>query len=255
MTKVVAAIDNSLTAAPVLAMAAVLAPVLGADVEAIHVADDGGHTAQASAETAGIPYRRLSGDPLEQIIATASSDDVVAVVIGARARRGARHVGHLAGQVADATDKPVLVVPPDAKPPERLHTVVIAMEGSPHKARSLKAAVTVAAAADLDIVVVHVDDEDSIPSFSDQVAHETDSYAKEFLARYLHGAPSARLELRIGVPADEILAATESAAADVLAIGWPQSAEADRGLVARELLDRSQVSVLLVAVAPNGGGA
>jgi nucleotide-binding universal stress UspA family protein len=108
--------------------------------------------------------------------------------------------------------------------------------------------VDVTANADLELVVVHVDDEDSIPSFSDQVAHETDSYAEEFLARYLHGAPKARLELRVGVPADEIIAAADAAVADVLAIGWPQSRDEQRGAVACEVLDRSRIPVLLIAL-------
>lgn len=248
MTKILAAIDNSLAAKPVLAMSAALAAVVGAEVEAIHVVEDEGQTARANAEAYEIPFRQLSGDPFQQIVQQSENEEVVAVVIGARGRRSGRHVGHLAREMADAVDKPILVVPPDAEPPEHLHTVVIAMEASPHKARSLKGAVDVAANADLELVVVHVDDEDSIPSFSDQVAHETDSYAEEFLARYLHGAPKARLELRIGVPADEIIAAADAAMADVLAIGWPQSRDEQRGAVAREVLDRSRIPVLLIAL-------
>lgn len=253
MTKIIAAIDNSLAARPVLAMSAALAPVLGAEVEAIYVAEDEGTTARASAEAFGVPFHQVPGDPFRRISELAEDDDVVAVAIGARGRRSGRRIGHLARQVANAIDKPVLIVPPDAQPPERLHTVVIAMESSPRKARSLKPAVAVAAAADLELVVVHVDDEDSIPSFSDQVAHETDAYAEEFVARYLHGAPKARLELRIGVPADEIIAAVDSAMADMVAIGWPRPADTRRGAVAREVLDRSRVPVLLVAVAHNEG--
>jgi nucleotide-binding universal stress UspA family protein len=142
----------------------------------------------------------------------------------------------------------VLVVPPDASPPERLHTVLIAMEGTPAKARRVKPVLELAAAKELDIVVVHVDDEASIPSFSDNPGYETEMYVKEFLARYAPGAPHARLETRIGVPADEIVAAADDAAADLLALGWPQSDDEHRGKVAREVLDRSHVPVLLVAL-------
>jgi nucleotide-binding universal stress UspA family protein len=248
VSRILAAIDSSLAARPVLATAAALAPVLGADVEALYVAEEESQTPRDCAASFGFPFCRLSGDPLRRITESAAADDVVAVAIGARGRPSKRRTGHLAREVADATDKPVLVVPPDAKPPARLHTVVIAMEGTPGKARSLRAAVAVAAGADLELVVVHVDDEDSIPSFSDQVAHETESYAQEFLSRYLHGAPKARLELRIGVPADEIIGVADSTMADLLAVGWPHSQDERRGAVARELLDRSQRPVLLVAL-------
>jgi nucleotide-binding universal stress UspA family protein len=248
MTTVIAAIDDSLAARPVLTMATALAEILGADVRAMHVSDDDGLTARTSAETLGIEYCQCTGDPLEQICAAAAADDVVGVVVGARSKRATGHVGHLARQIADAIVKPVVVVPPEAVPAERLHNVVIAMEGSPHKARSLKSAVDVAAGADLDITVVHVDDETSIPSFSDQVAHDTEAYADEFLERYLHGAKSAHLEMRIGVPADEIIDLTDATEADLLAIGWPQSASGDRGLVAHAVLDRCHIPVLLIAL-------
>jgi nucleotide-binding universal stress UspA family protein len=246
MTRVIAAIENSLAARPVLVTAAAVADVLGGSVEALHIADDGGHTAQASAEQAGVALRQLPGDPVERIIEQASAADVVAVVLGARERASGRRTGHIPRAVADGVDRPVIVVPPGIDPSARIHRVVIAMEGTAAKARSLKSAVEVAAGADLELIVVHVDDEESIPSFSDQAAHETDAYASEFLARYLHGVEKVRLELRVGVPADEILGVGETA--DLIAVGWPQHATGDRGAVAREVLDRSRVPVLLVAL-------
>jgi len=106
--------------------------------------------------------------------------------------------------------------------------------------------VEMASAAGLELIVVHVDDETTMPSFSDQVQHETDAFAQEFLARYVRGAPAAKLELRIGRPADEILAAAVATGAEVIALGWPQAK--DRGAVAREVVGRSHLPVLLVAV-------
>lgn len=253
MTRVIAAIDNSLAARPVLTMASALAEVFGAEVEALHVSEDDGHTARSGAESLGIEMRQCRGDPFDCICEAVKEDDVVAVVIGARREPAGHHTGHLARQLADALDKPVVVVPPEAEPPAHLHNVVIAMEGSARKSRALKSAVEVAAGADLDLTVVHVDDETSIPSFSDQVAYEAETYAHEFLARYLHGAPDAHLELRIGTPADEIMDVTDGA--DLLAIGWPQSATGDRGEVAHELLDRSHVPVLLIALDESGEGS
>jgi nucleotide-binding universal stress UspA family protein len=248
MSSIVAAIDNSAAARPVLSMATALGAVFGADVAAIHVSEDDGQTASAIAETFGIPCEILRGDPFTRIAACAGRDDVVALVVGARRRIQGGSAGHLARQVADAVEKPVLVVPPESKPIDRLRRVLIAMEGTSKKARSIANAIDIAAGADLDLTVVHVDDEDSIPQFSDQVAHETDAYATEFLARYLRGAPDAHLELRIGVPADEIIDITNTLDPDLVAIGWPHVAGEHRGAVARDILDRSHVPVLLVAV-------
>jgi len=251
MNKLIAAIDDSAAARPVLATALALAPVLGATVEAVHVSEDGGgHTAEAMAESRGVPLRALSGDPLETLALVAEEDDVVALAVGARGRpSGRRPAGHLALALAGRIDKPVLVVPPEAHPADRIRRVVVAMEGTPGKARGLKRAVELGTASDVELVVIHVDDETAIPLFSDQVQYEAESYAREFLARYCPGAPDARLELRIGVPADEILATSETIAPDVIAIGWPHTSDADRGLVAREILERSHLPVLLVAIA------
>ena len=247
MNRVIAAIDNSAAARPVLTMARALVVALAGGLEALHVSENGDETARASAEAVGVALRTLSGDPLEQLAQVASEGDVVALVLGARgALGGPRPAGHLALALASRTDKPVVVVPPDARPPEQLHRVLIAMEGSPGKARALQRSVELSTDAGLEIVVVHVDEE--IPSFTDQVQHETEAYTREFFARHIRGAPQARLELRIGVPATEVLEAVDVLHPELVAVGWPHSDDPGRGAVAREILDRSPVPVLLVAV-------
>jgi nucleotide-binding universal stress UspA family protein len=248
MTRVIAAIDSSPAARPVLAMAQAVAPFFGADVEAVHVLDGGVQTAESEADHAGVRLRWLEGDPLEQIAAATAEHDVVALVIGAHGHPVGRHTGHLALAAATATDKPVIVVQPWATPPETLRRVLVAIEGTPGRGRELKRAIALIEASGLEIVVVHVDDESTIPSFSDQVQHEAEAYAHEFFGRFLPGVSHARLELRIGHATDEILAAAEETGAEVLAVGWPAPV-GDRGRVARELLERSPVPVLLVAIA------
>jgi nucleotide-binding universal stress UspA family protein len=249
VTTILAAVDNSAACAPVLAMASALAPVLGASVRAVEVADEPGRTVEACTCRQGIPLTVVPGDPLERIVELAADDDVVAVVVGTRGRPVGRHpVGHTALALADRLDKPVVMVPPDAVVPDHLGRVLIAMGGSQAKARGLRRAVRIAAGAGVELVVVHVDDEDSIPSFSDQVQHETAAYAHEFIARYCGGAADVRLESRVGDPAREILAAAEDVHPELLALGWPPADEPHRGDVVREVLERSPVPVLLVAV-------
>ena len=249
MSRVLAAIDDSAASRPVLEAAQALAPALGARVEAIHVSEDGGRTACACAERVGLSLRVVAGDPLEAVATSAGDDDVAVVAVGARARPGHRQAGHFGPALANRIDKPVLVVPPEFHAPDRVRRALLAMEGTLSKAKTAKRVIELAADAGLELTVVHVDDEASIPSFSDQVQHETDAYAREFLARYAPGAPRARLEFRIGAPADEILASAEATRAELLAVGWPQSEDPERGPVAREVLGRSRVPVLLVAVA------
>jgi nucleotide-binding universal stress UspA family protein len=253
---VLAAIDDSAAAHPVLATALSIAPLLDATVEALHVsADHGeGRTADAAARRMHVPLRHVVGDPLEEIRRLADDDAVVALVVGARARPAGRHpAGHLALAMADAIVKPVVMVPPEADPRTPMRRVLMAMKGTPGNALDLLRAIQLAAEADLEIVVVHVDDEQSIPSFSDQFQYDVEAYAKEFLARYCPGAPDARLVLRVGMPVEQILATADETSPDMLAIGWPQHAGEGRGEVAREIVNRSHVPVLLVAVTGRSG--
>ena len=248
MRTVLACIDNSAAARPVLRAALAIAPLFGADVEAVHVAEDGEATVAATALAIGVPLRTLHGDVVEALASLASDPDVVALTVGARGRPTASHpIGHVALELVNRAATPVMVVPPDATVAERVHRVLVAMEGTPANARSLKHAVELVAGADVELVVVHVDSESSIPSFSDQVQHETDAYASEFLARYAAGAPLARLELRIGVPAEQILEAAESIRPDAIAIGHRSDPGPGHGEVVREVLERSRVPVLVVA--------
>ena len=78
-----------------------------------------------------------------------------------------------------------------------------------------------------------------VGGFSHQVQHETGAYAQEFFARHLLGAPQARMELRIGVPTNEVLAAVETLHAELVAVGWPHTTDPARGAVAPEILERS----------------
>ena len=250
MKTILAAIDSSAAAHPVCSLAIALGRTLNARPRALHVRD-GGRTASFTAEILGVEYRQVEGDAFSRIVERAAESDVVAVVVGARGRLRTRTVGHLARQIADAISKPVLVVPPETQSVDRIRRVVIAVEGTPSKARNLKVVFDLASPVDVELVVVHVDDEKSIPRFSDQVAHETSAYAREFLARHLPRGPKARLELRVGVPADEIIEMASSFRADLLAVGWPQLAEGNRGATAREILDRSTVPLLLVPLAPS----
>ena len=247
MKRVIAAIDDSATAMPVLAMAQGVALALGGELDVLHITEDGNDTARASADAIGVPLRALPGDPVEELSIAIAEQDVVALVLGARSsHRGPRPAGHLVLALAGRTDKPVVVVPPGARPPTRLHRVLVAMEGSPGKARTLRRTIELSADAGLEIVVVHVDEE--IPSFTDQVQHETEAYAREFFARHILYAPQVSLELRVGIAAPQVLSAAESLHPDLVAVGWPHTDDPRRASVAREILARSRVPVLLVPV-------
>lgn len=248
MSIVLAAVDDSLAAGPVITAAIGIAPLLGSSVEAVHVGEETGRTARECAVRAGVPFRNVPGDPAE-ILGRLCVEDVTAVVVGTRDRASETGpVGHLALELAECLPRPLLVVPSQYVPSDGVERVLVALEGSPVRAKPLRRAVGVVAGADIDLTVVHVDTEDSVPAFSDSAAHETAEFAQEYLTRYWPLAPRARLALPIGAPVDEVLAVADDVKPDVLVAGWPQGAGPAHGHVVRELLRRSPYPVLLVAV-------
>lgn len=253
MSIVLAAVDDSIAAEPVITAALALAPLFGSDVEAVHVGASAGITARSCAERLGTPFRTVPGEPLDQLVRLAT-EQVTAVVVGSRDRptRKAR-VGHLALQLADRLAQPLLVVPPDSVPSDRIERVLVALKGRTGRAGPLQHTLEVVADGDLDVTIVHVDDEEAVPGFTNSAAHEPQEVAKEYLARYWPLGPRARLALPLGSPAEEVLAVAADIRPDVVVVGWPQGAGPEHGHVVRELLRRSPYPLLLVAVTWLGG--
>jgi nucleotide-binding universal stress UspA family protein len=248
MTKVVAAIDNSAAAGPVLATAAAVAELFGADVEAIHARAEGDRVAHGLARPEGAPLQEVPGPPEAAILAAATSEDVVAVVVGARGTPGGRRpVGSTAFAVITGLEKPVVVVPPDAVTPERLARVLVPLEGTAATSHAPAPVVELAHGRAIEVVAVHVHDEASLPSFTDQPQHEAAAWAEEFLARYSPwGVEAVRLETRVGRRDEEVLAAAVELGADVIALGWTRELAPGRAEVVRAVLEHARIPVVLM---------
>src|SRR6187200_1818000 len=116
MTKVLAAIDNSLAAKAVLTTARAIADLLDAEVEGVHVRINGETTARSAAEADGIELRVLSGETVDALRRAGEESAVAAVVIGARGLpTSPRPLGATATVLATTLSKPVVVVPPEAR--------------------------------------------------------------------------------------------------------------------------------------------
>ncbi len=266
MTRVLAAIDSSAAARPVLSAAAAMADLFGSHVDALHVQEPGWATAQAAADTAGAHLTLVSGRALEQIVQEAGRSDVVAVVLGARATPGgARPAGHIATQVATSSHKPVVVVPPDCEVPVRFRRILVPLEAVMATASAVDSALLAAATGGAEVVVVHVMTEQALPPFTDQPQHEVEAWTEEFRRRYCD-RPGVRLEVRMGVPRDRVLAFAEEMQADAILLAWSQRLVAKRAALVRSVLEHSRIPVILVPIArrlkrapsrsgrPNGAG-
>jgi nucleotide-binding universal stress UspA family protein len=249
-TKVIAWVDDSAAVRPVLAVARESARTLDAGIEAVHVMQDGDATARAEAGAADVPFRTLQGPVAEAIEVATSEPDVVAVVLGLRRTPGgARPAGSVATRLITSVDRPVVLVPPDCPMPYQLRHVLVPLAGDPRTAASLTNTIEVAGTHQIEVIVLHVYDEASLPAFTDQPQYETDVWAREFLARYVSlSGHIVHLELRVGVPGEQVLQVAGEMPVDMIALGWGQDLSSDRARIVRSVLERSTIPVLLLPI-------
>jgi nucleotide-binding universal stress UspA family protein len=251
MKRLIAAIDDSAASHPVLDTAQALAGMFGARLEAIHVREgDGTHVARTMAAAARVGYREVDGPVVKALVEEAASEDAVGLVLGARATpTGRRPAGHTALEVIVSADKPIAVVPPDARAPMVLDRVLVPLDGSAVSSHAVAELIQLACHGDLDVLILHVLDERSIPRFEDQPQYEMETWIEEFLARHCP-TRTARMEVRVGVAGQEIMAVAREADSDMIALGWAQDLGPRRAAVVTEVLEHATVPVLLLPLTP-----
>lgn len=250
MTRVLAAIDNSAAAKPVLETAKAIEPLYGSPALAVHVREGSASIAEAAARAAGIPLRIESGSPLEILQGLLQVPEIGALVIGARGTpAGRRPIGDTAQALITSVAKPLVVVPPDVREPERIGRILVPLDGSPESAAAVSRTIERARAAGIEVIVLHVRGEAALHAFSDQLHHEGPAWVEEFLARFCPvPAQEVEVELRVGVPEEEVGSVARETGADLIALGWSQELSAGRAGVVRAMLSGSAVPVLLIAL-------
>jgi nucleotide-binding universal stress UspA family protein len=249
MSKVLAAIDNSAAARPVLSAAIAVADLLGANVAAVHAPENGYRTARAAADAAGVPLRETATPGLRGLIEAAGDPDVIVLALGARAiHTGRRPAGHVALELALAVRKQLVLVPPDAALPVTLRRILVPLDGTRATDDALAATVQLACRSKLDVVALHVHEYADLPLFSDQPQHEADAWAREFLRRHCAHPELITLESRVGVPGEHVLRVARDSAVDMVALGWSRRLEEGRAAVVRDVLAGSPIPVLLVPI-------
>jgi nucleotide-binding universal stress UspA family protein len=250
MKKVLIALDNGPAARVVIPSGRALAGLLNADVEALHVRVDGDRTVRDTAEAVGLPLESTSGDVVDCLVEAGKSEEVVALALGARGSEVARHpLGSTAASVASALPKPVLVVPPGARPASTFNRVLVPIEGTLSSSLAPRIVFELAGEATIDALALHVYDESSVPAFTDQPQHEQPAWEGEFLRRYCPwGIGETKLETRVGRSGELIAQVAEECDCDLIALGWSQELSGGRAPVVRETLARSSRPVLLVPV-------
>lgn len=259
MTIVMAALNGTPVSRLVLAVAAEVARVIDAGIEGVHVLEDRRGDSAIEAETEaeaaarGIPVRMLEGAVEQMLVERARSDEVGAVVMGLRRfLGGSRPAGHVALGVIARVRKPVVVVPPVTPLGFRLRKVLVPVQGRP--ADAVENTMAIAESADLEPVILHVHDEWSMPSFEDQPHYDVETWAEEFLARWVPGARAGTaIELRVGTPEDQILGVARDIGADMIAMGWSQDLSPGRATVVRWALEHTPIPLALMPLARTAG--
>jgi len=250
MRRVLAALDCSLAAKPVLAVARALGEVLGADVAALHVQADSARTLRVLARAAGVPLRVVHGGVVERLVAAGGADDIAALVIGARGIPGdPRPLGATAVAVATTMLKPVVVVSPDADPHPTINRALVPLEGDISTSLAPQPLIELAPDVGLEVIALHVVQPEAIPAFTDQPQHEQEARAQEFLARYCPwGIDVVRFETRVGRREELVPLAAREYGCDLIVLGWLQRLTPGRARVVRATLERSRVPVMLVPI-------
>lgn len=148
--------------------------------------------------------------------------------------------------VVSGARKPVVLVPrhPQARTGV-ISRVLLPLDGTPEAAAAVSEATELFAEAGVDLLVLHVFDESTVPRFWDQPAHALPAWSTEFLARHVPHA-GARLTVRSGQPGDHVIGVAEEEQADLIALGWSQNLDPGRAHTVRQCVRDARVPVLLL---------
>lgn len=194
-------------------------------------------------EATGPRDTRPDGVRAEEILRRAREPGVTAVVLPVGASPSTRF-----WEVAHRVTRPVLGVPAGAscRPWRR---VLLPLDGSEDSSRAVAPVATHLEALGAHLGAVHVVEPAGYPQFCDQVAHHAPAWDEEFLRRHLPEGNA--LEIRHGVPADQVAAELVTSTADLVVLGWSQTPEPLRAAVVRSAV-LGPVPVLLL---PTDGDA
>jgi nucleotide-binding universal stress UspA family protein len=251
MTRVLAAVDGSPVSIEVLRAAVVLADMLGAQAEALYVGGTPAHDLQRLAAATGVRLTHRDGSATQVLPRVLGEPDVLMGVVGTSGSGSTKVAqGRTAASVMSGANKPLLVVPPGSFPPRRrhLHRALVPLDGCPESADAVEPVLRLLGEAGVDLVVVHVFDQATVPSFWDQPQHAAPAWEREFLHRNLP-FQRARLHVCQGQAAGKVVQTAYDERTDLVVVGWSQDLSAGHARTVQDLLATGGLPVLLVPAA------
>jgi nucleotide-binding universal stress UspA family protein len=239
---------------PVLDTAFRIAEMTGSGVEAVHVgelvsADDAGAADRDLTAGRGVPVRRLTGPVEQALLGAIDVPDVVVAAIGTRTTAtGRRAFGRTARSVLEHAKKPVVVPPSGEAGRGRVERVLVPLEGTLDSSRPVLDALCPLLASHVELVVLHVFTEKTLPRMLDRPRRDLELLGQEFLAT--HCPPATRIELRPGPVPARVSEVSEQHGADLVVLSWAQDASPGRARIVREVLETCPLAVLLLPLSP-----
>jgi nucleotide-binding universal stress UspA family protein len=249
MKKVIAALDATAAARPVLQTALRIGEMARADVEAVHVREASVEPSTPAhlAKRDRVHFRVLDAPVGSGLLRVMESPEVIAGVLGARATSGGRRpVGHVASQILLHAQKPVVVVPPVLLSPRPFRKLLVPLEGLEETSKALADGLSSLFGPEVELVVLHVFTNTTLPRMLDRPYRDLDLLATEFRAKHLPN--STRAELRTGAIGAGVVESCTEQDADLVVLCWHQIATPGRASVVREVLSASGRPVLLLPV-------
>ncbi len=282
MKTLVVPLDGSDVGTNALSLATVLARATGARVELTHVvtrshfSDANGVLPESSESflervrsslpgdlevTTSIEY----GDPVEQVLKRVDQAPGAVLIISSRGRTGVSRTvfGSVSDQIIRMSPAPVIVTRETMRVPRQtLSSIIVPLDSSPLSERALPWAVKLASQTDSTIGLVSVIDvnqvaayggierqSDLLISIEDEARDLARSYLDERVKQLRSEGVRSTWEVRLGRPADEIIRAAETTAADLIIMSTHRRAGIRRwafGSVTDDVVQRGSAPVLVV---------
>lgn len=269
-------LDGTRAARSALPVAKALAEILGVGLHVLHVSDGAPPTLAGLAVMLGVEHASLpawsigtrTGDAAAGIVDEAGMRQACAVVLCTHtAERSVALLGRTALAVLQAAPCPVVLVPPDRGTaswwPKR---ILLPYDGSPSANAAVGPAAALARCARAELLVLQVGaaaaaptDPGSmtLPRYVDQPQHEWPSWTGELLQRLACQCKDelrARVHVRAGDPAAEILRFATEQDADLLLVAWKGEWSKDHAGTLKSLV-RGAACPLMVLRGPAIRGA
>jgi nucleotide-binding universal stress UspA family protein len=223
MERVVAVVSDQGNAGAVLSTAHALAARIDAVVQSLRVEQN-----------------LLNPQCTTRIMEASRADDVRMLVLPA--------VGQQALPISHMTGKPVALAPRGSGAPSRIKRLLIPHDGSQPTGMALAERFSEAHTEDMEVLLLHVLDERSLPSYSDQSSYEFDTWIEEFKRRYATFGGTIRVEVLRGTPALMVLAAADKYKPDLLVLGWSRQLLPGRAATVRQVLEHAAGAMMLLPV-------